>query len=198
MRQLNGLLTPAEITAAFVNTAVDITGFRAAPGRDDVTGAGLIDANAAIGSVLQGPNGVIHTPAGPVTIDQGGAVMFTGSGISHDGHVPLSFFWDFGGGAPNSTLEDPGSVTFNAAGVFTVRFIVTDSQGTSDPMPATVTVTVLAPAQTRSGGGGGGGGCTLNPDAAGDFTLVAALGCILAYLGQKGRRSNWRMQRGSV
>ncbi|HEY7711080.1 MAG TPA: S8 family serine peptidase, partial [Candidatus Entotheonella sp.] len=198
MRQLNGLLTPAEITAAFVNTAVDITGFRAAPGRDDVTGAGLIDANAAIGSVLQGPNGVIHTPAGHVTIDQGGAVMFTGTGISHDGHVPLSFFWDFGGSAPNSTLEDPGSVTFNPAGVFTVRFIVTDSQGTSDPTPATVTVTVLAPAQTRSGGGGSGGGCTLHPDAAGDVTLAAALGCILAYLGQKGRRSNWRTQRGSV
>jgi hypothetical protein len=198
MRQLNGLLTPAEITAAFVNTAVDITGFRAAPGRDDVTGAGLIDANAAIGSVLQGPNGVINTPAGHVTIDQGDAVTFTGTGISNDGHVPLSFFWDFGGGAPNSTLEDPGRMTFDTAGIFTVRFIVTDSQGTSDPTPATVTVTVIASAQTRSGGGGGGGGCMLNPNAAGDFTLVVALGCILAYLGQSRMRSNLRTRRGSV
>jgi hypothetical protein len=125
-------------------------------------------------------------------------VTFTGSGISNDGHVPLSFFWDFGSGAPNSTLEDPGSVTFNTVGVFTVRFSVTDSQGTSDPTPATVTVTVIAPAQTRSGGGGGGGGCTLNPDAAGDFTLIVALGCILAYLGQRRMRSNLRTRRGSV
>lgn len=198
MRQLNGLLTPAEITAVFVNTAIDITGFRAAPGRDDVTGAGLIDANAAIGSVLQGPNGVINTPAGHVTIDQGGTVTFTGTGISNDGHVPLTFFWDFDGGAPNSTLADPGRVTFVPAGVFTVRFIVTDSQGTSDPTPATLTVTVIAPAQTRSGSGGGGGGCTLNPDAADDFTLIAALGCILAYLGQRRMRSNWRTRRSSV
>ena len=198
MRQLNGLLTPAEITAAFVNTAVDITGFRAAPGRDDVTGAGLIDANAAIGSVLQGPNGVINTPAGHVTMDQGDAVTLTGTGISNDGHVPLSFFWDFDSGAPNSTLEDPGRVTFHTAGVFTVRFIVTDSQGTSDPTPAMVTITVIAPAQTRSGSGGGGGGCTLNLDAAGDFTLVTALGCILAYLGRKRMWSNRRTRRGFV
>jgi len=198
MRQLNGLLTPAEITAAFVNTAVDITGFRAAPGRDDVTGAGLIDANTAIGSVLQGPNGVINTPAGHVTMDQGDAVTLTGTGISNDGHVPLSFFWDFDSGAPNSTLEDPGRVTFHTAGVFTVRFIVTDSQGTSDPTPAMVTITVIAPAQTRSGSGGGGGGCTLNLDAAGDFTLVTALGCILAYLGRKRMWSNRRTRRGFV
>jgi len=133
-----------------------------------------------------------------VTIDQGDAVTLTGSGMSNDGHVPLSFFWDFGGGAPHSTLEDPGRVTFNTAGVFTVRFIVTDSQGTSDPTPAMVTITVNAPAQTRSGGGGGGGGCTLNPDAAGDFTLVTALGGILAYLGQRRMRSNWRTRRNSV
>ena len=198
MRQLNGLLTPAEITAAFVNTAIDITGFRAGPGRDDVTGAGLIDANAAIGSVMQGPNGVINTPAGHVTVEQGGAVTFTGTGFSNDGHVPLSFFWDFGGGAANSTLEDPGSVTFNTAGIFTVRFIVTDSQGTSDPAPATLTVTVINPAETRGGGGGGGGGCTLNPNAAGDFTLIAALACILAYLGRKRMWSNLRTRRDSV
>jgi hypothetical protein len=198
MRQFNGLLTPAEITAAFVNTAIDITGFRAGPGRDDVTGAGLLDANAAIGSVVQGPNGVINTPAGHVTIDQSGAVSFTGTGSSNDGHVPLTFFWDFDGGAPNSALEDPGSVTFHTAGVFTVQFIVTESQGTSDPTPATLTVTVIAPAATRGSGGGGGGGCTLNPEAAGDFTLVAALGCILAYLGRKRMRSNWRTRRDAV
>jgi hypothetical protein len=198
MRQFNGLLTPAEITAAFVKTAIDITGFRAGPDRDDVTGAGLLDANAAIGLVLQGPNGVMNTPAGHVTIDPGNVVTFTGTGISYDGHVPLTFFWDFDGGAPNSTLEDPGQVTFHTAGVFTVLLFVTDSQGTSDPTPATLTVTVLGSAETRGGGGGGGGGCTLNPDAAGDVTLIVALGSLLAYVALRRMRSNWRTRRDSV
>jgi hypothetical protein len=73
-----------------------------------------------------------------------------------------------------------------------VRFIVTDSQGMRDPEPPTLTVTVIAPVETRGGRSGGGGGCTPDLNAAGDFTLVAALGCILAYLGLRRMRSNLR------
>ena len=59
MREYDGGVTPAEILAAMVDTAIDVTGTRAANGRDDVTGAGLIDANAAIGMLQPEP---VRTP----------------------------------------------------------------------------------------------------------------------------------------
>ena len=201
MREYHGALTPAEILAAMVNTAIDITGARASVGRDDVTGYGLIDANAALGSLQEGPNGTIHTPSGNVSIDKGDSVHFSGSGTSPDGHVPLSFFWNFDGGAANSTLKDPGNVVFSNAGSFTVTLTVTDSQGNSDSTPATIQVTVRNPSPTPApgpvavsggSGGGGGGGCTLDPNGASDFTLLIALGGILAYVSWR-RRAGLRM-----
>jgi hypothetical protein len=48
MRQHLGLRTPREIESALQRTAVDITGSRAAIGRDDVTGRGLVAAVAAL------------------------------------------------------------------------------------------------------------------------------------------------------
>ncbi len=183
MREYHGALTPDEILAAMVNTAIDITGTRAAVGRDDVTGAGLIDANAALGALQAGPNGTINTPSGNVSILVGQSVNFSGTGTSPDGNVPLSFFWDFGGGAANASVENPGHVVFNKIGVFTVTFTVSDNQGTSDVTPAAIRVTVSSPASaTTRGGGGGGGGCTLDPHGAADFTLLIALSGILAYV----------------
>ncbi len=180
MREYHGTLTPAELLAAMVNTAIDITGVRASVGRDDVTGAGLIDANAAIGALQLGPESVINTPSGNVSINIGEAVAFSGTGTSPDGNLPLSFFWDFGGGAVNVAVEDPGSVVFSRPGTFIVTFIVTDSQGNSDATPATVQVTVSAPVSVSvNRGGGGGGGCTLDPNGAADFTLLIALGTLL-------------------
>jgi PKD repeat protein len=196
MREYHGALTPAEILAAMVNTAIDITGTRAAVGRDDVTGAGLIDANAAIGALQLGPEGTIDTPSANVDITTGQSVNFSGTGTSPDGHVPLSFFWDFDGGAVNSTQVGPGEVVFSRAGTFTVTLTVSDSQGNSDATPATLTVTVSDPAAVTpvnvSGGrgGGGGGGCTLDPNGSADFTLLIALSSILAYVA-------WRRRTGS-
>jgi hypothetical protein len=197
MREYHGALTPAEILAAMVNTAIDITGTRAAVGRDDVTGAGLIDANAAIGALQLGPEGTIDTPSANVDITTGQSVNFSGTGTSPDGHVPLSFFWDFDGGAVNSTQEDPGEVVFSRAGTFTVTLTVSDSQGNSDATPATLTVTVSDPAAVTpvnvsggSGGGGGGGGCTLDPNGSADFTLLIALSSILAYVAWRRRTAS--------
>ncbi len=146
-----------------------------------MTGAGLIDANAAIGALQQGPNGKIATPSGNVNIAIGESVHFSGTGTSPDGNVPLSFFWNFGGGAANSTVEDPGNVAFSRSGTFTVTFTVSDNQGNSDATPATVVVTVNAPVRV-SAGGGGGGGCTFDPNGATDYTLLIALSGILAYM----------------
>lgn len=208
MREYHGALSPAEILAAMASTAIDITGTRASVGPDDVTGAGLIDANAAIGALQQEPNGVINTPSGNVTVTKGKAVNFTAMGSSPDGNVPLSYFWNFGGGAPNSSQRNPGNVVFNTVGVFTVTLTVTDSQGNSDSTPATLKVTVNAssaptpppappapapsnPPGAATNSGGGGGGCTLDPNGAADYTLLIALSGVLAYLG-------WRRRAGDV
>lgn len=82
------------------------------------------------------PSGVIETPERDVTIDVGESVHFTSSGSDPDGPFPLRFVWDFGGGAPPVTQEDPGDVRFDTAGVFTVTLTVVDRLGLPDPTPA--------------------------------------------------------------
>jgi lysophospholipase L1-like esterase len=97
-----------------------------------------------VSSGNQAPNGVIDTPGGNVTINVGGSVNLTGTGIDQDGNLPLTYLWNFGGGSgiPNATVEDPGLKQFNTAGIFTVNFTVTDALGLADPTPATRTITV--------------------------------------------------------
>lgn len=90
----------------------------------------------------QAPNGVIDSPSGNVNINVGQSVNFAGSGSDPDNNLPLTFLWNFGGGATNSNFEDPGNIAFNTPGVYTVTFTVTDSLGLSDPTPATRTVSV--------------------------------------------------------
>ena len=94
------------------------------------------------GTANQAPNGVINTPAGAVTITAGQSVSFTGTGSDPDNNLPLAFAWNFGGGATNSTVEDPGAVVFANAGTFTVSFTVTDGLGLADPTPDTRVITV--------------------------------------------------------
>ncbi len=103
-----------------------------------------------VGSLATGnnaPNGVIDAPDTNVTILVGGSVSFNGTGNDPDNDLPLSYNWNFGSGSgiTDSAVEDPASVQFNNAGVFTVTFTVTDALGLSDPSPATVTVTVNNP-----------------------------------------------------
>ena len=93
------------------------------------------------------PNGVIDTPAASsVTIDAGESLSFTGTGTDPDGNS-MTYLWDFdssgGSGIANSTDEDPGSITWENAGTFTVTFTVTNSVGAYDNTPATMTVVVL-------------------------------------------------------
>lgn len=91
------------------------------------------------------PNGVIHTPDSSVTISEGEAVTFGGSGTDPDGHLPLDFEWDFGDpGIAAATVEAPEPVTFDTAGTYTVSLSVADSLAVVDPTPATVVVEVVA------------------------------------------------------
>ena len=88
---------------------------------------------------------MIDTPVGDVMIDVTESVNFTGSGTDPEDDTPLSYYWSFSGGAPDSTLEDPGPVAFNTGGVFLVYLYAIDSRGLWDSTPDTVTVTVTDP-----------------------------------------------------
>ncbi|MCG8428092.1 MAG: PKD domain-containing protein [Chromatiales bacterium] len=114
--------------------------------------------------VNQAPNGTIDSPTSNLTVTAGEAVTFNGSGSDPDGNLPLTYAWDFDGAAANSSAEDPGSITFNTAGTFTVSLVVTDSLGLSDSTPATrrITVNDAAPTCTDADGDGfsiEGGSC---------------------------------------
>ncbi len=91
------------------------------------------------------PDAVIDSPLGNVMIAAGQAVNFTGTGSDPDNNAPLSFGWDFGGGAANTTTEDPGPVIFATPGTYTVAFTVTDAMGGADPTPDLRTITVTTP-----------------------------------------------------
>ncbi len=91
---------------------------------------------------LRDPNGVILSPSANQSINVGGTVNFQGVGSDPDGDVLLSYIWDFDGAVPNSTQQNPGLRQFNTAGVYRVRFIVTDSTGRSDPTPDERIITV--------------------------------------------------------
>ncbi|HLP97426.1 MAG TPA: PKD domain-containing protein [Sideroxyarcus sp.] len=118
-------------------TVTDSLGMASAPVTRVVTVTG--------GTANQPPVASISAPTGNVTVAQGGTVTFQGSGNDPDGNTPLTYSWNFGGGAANSTAQNPGAVRFNTAGSYTVTFTVTDSLGLSSA-PVTRTVTVTAPA----------------------------------------------------
>ncbi len=97
------------------------------------------------------PSGVIDTPVNNQTITVGAAINFTGTGTDPNNNLPLTHLWNFGAGSgiPNSTKGDPGSVTFNTVGVYTVTYTVKDALGLADATPATIKITV-----SPAGGGG--------------------------------------------
>lgn len=114
-------------------------------------------------TALLPPDGVIDTPVDDISIETGESVDFTATAGDPDGAIPLTFLWDFDGGATDSTEEDPGPTTFNTAGTYTVTFNVTDATGLADPTPDTVTVTVSSAPPAGGGGNGSsrGGGSVL-------------------------------------
>ncbi len=88
------------------------------------------------------PTATITNPSGEVTVATGQAVSFVGTGSDPAG-LSLTGHWDFG----DSVSADGLSVThtYAAAGTYTVKFTVTNSQGlTSTPDQRTVTVTLAS------------------------------------------------------
>ncbi len=92
----------------------------------------------------QAPNGAIVSPNENITISAGDVVSFAGSANDPEGDLPLSYHWNFGSGSgiPDSDLQNPGEVTFNNPGTYTVSLTVTDTLGNVDTTPETRVITV--------------------------------------------------------
>jgi hypothetical protein len=114
------------------------------------------------------PESQISSPPADFTVAAGTSMDFAGTCTDPDNNVPLTFLWNFGGGASPSasTEQNPQGVVFNTSGTFPVSFACTDALGLVVTSPATVRVSVSAmhtAGVSGGGGGGGGGGCTLRP-----------------------------------
>ncbi|CAM2067826.1 PKD domain-containing protein [Sulfidibacter corallicola] len=88
------------------------------------------------------PNGTIVSPVGNQVIGRTESLNFQASATDPDGNLPITYAWDFGGGATNQNVEDPGDVAFANNGLFTVAMTATDSLGFPDPTPASISVRV--------------------------------------------------------
>jgi len=92
------------------------------------------------------PTAIIISPAENVTIHEGGDYHFEGS--RSEGKEPITYLWDFDGGAPDLQPEYLvgsiiGLVKFPTAGVYTVSFTVTDANNDSDTETRIVTVEAI-------------------------------------------------------
>jgi uncharacterized repeat protein (TIGR01451 family) len=138
----NSGTTPVTGTVTF--TVTDSRGLRCAnPATRTITVNPAPVAN-------QAPSCTITSPTANQTITAGQSVSFAGAGSDPDNNTPLTYSWDFGGGAANSTAQNPGAVAFGAAGTYTVIFTATDSKGLRCSTPAIRTVTVNAANQAPS------------------------------------------------
>jgi len=85
--------------------------------------------------------GTIISPISDMTIQVGQSVNFAAEGRSPNGGS-VTFVWNFSGATPNSTTQNPGIVTFNRTGIFTINLIVTNAAGERDPNPSSITISV--------------------------------------------------------
>jgi len=93
--------------------------------------------------VNSAPTCTIDSPAGNVTIDEGGSVNYAATVTDSDGTI-ATYSWTFEGGSPaSSSVEDPGSVSYSTAGTYITTLSATDDGGASCT-PATIQVTVNA------------------------------------------------------
>lgn len=72
------------------------------------------------------PTCSIDSPASAVAINEGDSVNYAGTATDSDGTI-ASYSWSFPGGSPaSSAVENPGNVSYGAAGVYTTTFSATD------------------------------------------------------------------------
>ena len=106
----------------------------------------VTDSNnkSSIASVVvnvNSPGGIaaaITSPTTNVTIPLGESDNFQGTVTG--GTSPYTYAWNFGGGATNSSVQNPGTVTFKTAGTYTVTFQVSDAKGATSSASRKITV----------------------------------------------------------
>src|SRR3984893_5733666 len=75
------------------------------------------------------PTGTITSPASDISIAPGQSVTFAGTGTAPSGSI-AGYSWVFRGGSPaNSSMQNPGAVTFSTPGTYTASLTVTDNAG---------------------------------------------------------------------
>ena len=121
---------------------------------DNVTGNGIhqtpVPFPAAMtqpagGSQSAAPTGTITMPPGNISVTQGTAVQFQGTGSDPKGEA-LTVHWDFGDSSIGSGYS--ASHTYANTGTFTVKMTVTNTDGISDPNPPTRVITVASAQQS--------------------------------------------------
>ena len=153
-------------------------------------GYGLVQTWAGLRNAgLLVPEPAITSPVGfSATINAGQSVSFAGTCAPPPGQIVMGYIWTFQGtSAPMASTQQNPTITFQSPGIYTANFTCTDSQGISNPNPATASINVNG---TSSGGGpppatggvhnGGGGSESL--------LVLALLISVQLYLAAKTRK----------
>ena len=119
---------PAEGTYTVTFTVTDYDG-------DTVSDTVTVKVTKVLPST---PDVSIASPLSDMNIQAGESVNFQGTLTG--GNAPFAYTWDFNGGAVNSGVEDPGDVTFETVGIYSVIFSVTDKDGDADSASLVITV----------------------------------------------------------
>ncbi len=85
-------------------------------------------------------------PIASIISTLGDKVIFKGDSLNFQGNVTggkesFLYWWDFQGASDNSSIKNPGDVTFETPGKYTITFRVTDSDGNVSSTSITVRVT---------------------------------------------------------
>ena len=93
------------------------------------------NSRTSIGSnalVPTGPNGVILSPQTDLRISAGDSVNFTATAIDPNNDPLISYLWDFDKVINNSTVQNPGLVTFLIPGRYEIELTAINSLGQAD------------------------------------------------------------------
>lgn len=120
------------------NGGVNTVSYNLNPPNEVESNAGELVAETVDLILPDKPSASITSHSRTIYIVTGSTVKFKGS--TSGGYSPLSYSWNFGGGASNSSSQNP-SVIFNAAGTYTVTLTVTDAG--SETSTETIRVIVI-------------------------------------------------------
>jgi PKD repeat protein len=124
--------TPAQVNTALESSAIDME----SPGFDFDTGAGLIEADAAISALMAGAGNL--PPTAGFTFGTSGLVVdFTDTSTDADGSVS-TWSWNLGDGTTATTQNT--SHAYAVSGTYTVTLTVMDNDGAEDSASQQVTV----------------------------------------------------------